>query len=213
MTPIKLHVVAYLTKHIQAKPKPRSKDNRKVKPTLYGEVLTSDQIVERLEREAKEKAEKNAQKEREKAEKQRLRKEKASAARARKAAKGKRNATRRKTQPKRAVTMPSDSTDDNSEVDDHNLETEQIGIGSIFYTYWYIANLSPTFLVQMKKFVSHVEGGMKMMMKLCRQGGSGVTEIVAGGIITPVPAFPESHEQAPSLCVSTVRNRNIGPIN
>ena len=39
MTPVKLHVVAYLTKHIQAKPKARSNNNRKVKPTVYGEVF------------------------------------------------------------------------------------------------------------------------------------------------------------------------------
>ena len=41
VTPVKLHVVAYFTKHMQAKqqPKPR-RNNHRVKPTVYGEVLT-----------------------------------------------------------------------------------------------------------------------------------------------------------------------------
>lgn len=59
---MKLHVVSYITRHIQAKPKPRQKNNRKVKPTVYGEVLTSDEVVERLEKEEQEKQEKAAEK-------------------------------------------------------------------------------------------------------------------------------------------------------
>ena len=62
MTPVKLHVVAYFTKHLQAQQKPKSRDNRKVKPTVYGEVLTRDEIIERVEPQAKEKAEKAAEK-------------------------------------------------------------------------------------------------------------------------------------------------------
>ena len=37
MTPMKLHVVAYISKHMQGKERQRSKDKRKVKPTVYGE--------------------------------------------------------------------------------------------------------------------------------------------------------------------------------
>ncbi len=47
-----MYVVAYnyITKHIQAKPKSKPRGtNKKVKPTMYGEVLTRDEIIERLE--------------------------------------------------------------------------------------------------------------------------------------------------------------------
>ena len=66
---MKLHVLSYITGQIQAKPKPRARDNSKVKPTVYGEVLTSDEVVSRLEEEqerqikAAEKAKKAADRE------------------------------------------------------------------------------------------------------------------------------------------------------
>ena len=62
---MKLHVAVYFTKHLQVKPKIRSTDNRKVKPTMYGEVLTTDQVIDRLEEKEREKM----RKEKEKAEK------------------------------------------------------------------------------------------------------------------------------------------------
>lgn len=71
MTPVKLHVVAYFTKHMQAKQPPKTrKDNHRVKPTVYGEVLTRDEIVERLEEQAREKREKEAEKAAKKTEKE-----------------------------------------------------------------------------------------------------------------------------------------------
>ncbi len=65
VTPMKLQVTAYITKHIQAQ---RNKDNQRVKPTVYGEVLTSDEVMERLQEEEREKAEKEAEKEKKAAE-------------------------------------------------------------------------------------------------------------------------------------------------
>ena len=55
-------MVEYLTKHLQPKQKPREKDNRRIKPTVYGEVLTKDEIVFRLEEEEEEKNKKAAEK-------------------------------------------------------------------------------------------------------------------------------------------------------
>ena len=69
LTPMKFHIVGYLTRYIEAQPKPRSRDNRRVKVSVYGEVLTSNEVVERLEKEEKEKTEKAMAKKREKAEK------------------------------------------------------------------------------------------------------------------------------------------------
>ncbi len=57
-----MYVVAYnyITKHIQAKPKSKPRGtNKKVKPTMYGEVLTRDEIIERLEAEEKERGERS----------------------------------------------------------------------------------------------------------------------------------------------------------
>ena len=61
ITLVKLHVAAYLTKHIQpaqSRQTAQKKDSRKVKPKIYGEVLTRDEMVAQLEEEAKEKQEK-----------------------------------------------------------------------------------------------------------------------------------------------------------
>lgn len=69
MTPMRLHVSAYFTKHLQAQPKKRSTDNRRVKPANYGEVLTSDEVMKRLEEKEKEKAEKEKEKAAKKAQK------------------------------------------------------------------------------------------------------------------------------------------------
>ena len=64
MTPMKLTVTAYITQQIQAKqPKPRG-NNKQVKPTVYGEVLTRDDIVARLEEQEKEKQQKRQRKKR-----------------------------------------------------------------------------------------------------------------------------------------------------
>ena len=69
MTPVKLHVVAYFSRHLQAQQKPRSTENRRVKPTVYGEVLTSDEVIERLDRQEEEKKEKEAERKQKAAEK------------------------------------------------------------------------------------------------------------------------------------------------
>jgi len=69
MTPVKLHVVAYFTKHIQTKQKSKPKrNNQRVKPTVYGEVLTRDEMIEKLEEEEREKEQKEAEKAAKKAE-------------------------------------------------------------------------------------------------------------------------------------------------
>ena len=69
LTPMKFQIVGYLTRYIEAKPKPRSNDKRRVKVKVYGEVLTCDDVIERLEEEEAEKAEKVAQKAKKAAEK------------------------------------------------------------------------------------------------------------------------------------------------
>lgn len=62
MTPVKLHVMAYLTKHLQPRQKQRVTDNRRVKQTVYGEVLTRDELMMRLEEQEREKEAKEAEK-------------------------------------------------------------------------------------------------------------------------------------------------------
>ena len=79
MTPMKLHVVAYFSKYMQGKQRQRSKDKRKVKPTVYGEVLTTDEVMERLEEEEREKKEKLEEKVRQAGEKAKERAQKAEA--------------------------------------------------------------------------------------------------------------------------------------
>lgn len=89
MTPVKLTVTAYITKQIQAKqPKPRG-SNKQVKPTVYGEVLTRDYTIARLEEQEKEKMEKVAEKAAKKAEKEAEREAKKAEREAKKAERGK----------------------------------------------------------------------------------------------------------------------------
>ena len=58
ITPVRLHVVAYFTHHLQKQNKSKAKDNQRVKPRYYGEALTRDEIVQRLEENEKQKREK-----------------------------------------------------------------------------------------------------------------------------------------------------------
>ena len=71
VTPVRLHVVAYFSKHLEGKKPQVTKDKRRVKPKFYGEALTKDDIFERIEEEEREK-ERIAQ---EKKDKQRKRQE------------------------------------------------------------------------------------------------------------------------------------------
>ena len=50
MTPVQLHVVAYFLKHLQQQ-HDKVKDKKRVKPSYYGEALTKDEIVTRIEEE------------------------------------------------------------------------------------------------------------------------------------------------------------------
>ena len=58
MTPIRMHVVAYFTQHLQKEFQQKPKDKRRLKPRYYGEALTRDEIIERMEEEEREKQEK-----------------------------------------------------------------------------------------------------------------------------------------------------------
>ena len=49
ITPVRLHVVAYFSQHLQKQGTVHAKDKRKVKPQYYGEALTRDEMVERIE--------------------------------------------------------------------------------------------------------------------------------------------------------------------
>ena len=59
-TPIRLQLREYFARFLASKRKGNAKatDKRKVKPSFYGEVLTTDEVFERLEKEEKEKKEK-----------------------------------------------------------------------------------------------------------------------------------------------------------
>lgn len=63
MTPIQLHVVAYFSNFLQKQnaKKPKS-SNQRVKPNNYGEALTRDEILERIEDEERAKREKKGKK-------------------------------------------------------------------------------------------------------------------------------------------------------
>jgi len=54
MTPVQLHLLAYFSHHLQAQNQEHIKDNQ-VKPN-YGEAVTRDEIVERMEEEEREKS-------------------------------------------------------------------------------------------------------------------------------------------------------------
>ena len=61
MTPMKLHVVAYFSKHLEGK-KQGSKCKRRIKPTFYGEALTTSEVLERMEEQDREKERKEKEK-------------------------------------------------------------------------------------------------------------------------------------------------------
>ena len=61
MTPMKLHMVAYFSKHLEGK-KQGSKCKRRVKPTFYGEALTTSEVLERMEEQDREKERKEKEK-------------------------------------------------------------------------------------------------------------------------------------------------------
>ena len=58
----------------------------------------------------------------------------------------------------------------------------------------------------MRNCVRHVGLDMKMMMKLCKQDGLGVTWIVVVGIILRVLALQENPGQQPNLFVSSAND-------
>ena len=72
ITPVRLHVVTYFTNHFQQRNATQlAKDNRRVQPQYYGEALTRDEVLDRIEdseREKREKEEGKAAKKREQAE-------------------------------------------------------------------------------------------------------------------------------------------------
>lgn len=55
MTPVHLHVTAYFTKFFSSKPAENPRDNRRIQPNYYGEALTRDEVIERLEKKEEEK--------------------------------------------------------------------------------------------------------------------------------------------------------------
>ena len=95
VTTVELTVAAYFSKYLQCQNKPRQRDNRRVKPVAYGEVLTRDEVVQRLEQEELEKAEKAAEKAREKAVKEMEKAEKAAEKAARQAERAEEREARR----------------------------------------------------------------------------------------------------------------------
>ena len=63
MTPMQLHVVAYFSKYLQKQNANKLKSsNKRIKPHYYGEALTREEIIERLEDEEREKREKKERK-------------------------------------------------------------------------------------------------------------------------------------------------------
>ena len=45
MTPVQLHIVAYLSRHLQNQNANTVKDKKRVKSQIYGEGLTKDEIM------------------------------------------------------------------------------------------------------------------------------------------------------------------------
>ena len=63
ITPVQLNVVAYLAQHLQRRNQAKeTKDKRKVKPAYYGEALTRDEMIQRMEEVKRKKRERTAKK-------------------------------------------------------------------------------------------------------------------------------------------------------
>ena len=75
MTPVRLHVVAYFSRHLEGK-RPAPRDQRRVKPQFYGEALTGDEVFVRLEKAEQERAQKIQEKEEKQKERKKLAQEK-----------------------------------------------------------------------------------------------------------------------------------------
>lgn len=58
VTPVRMHVVAFFTQHLQGEAQKGKKDTRRLKPRYYGEVLTRDEIISRMEKDEAEKKKK-----------------------------------------------------------------------------------------------------------------------------------------------------------
>lgn len=64
MTPVRLHLAIYFTNYFQKAQGRKKTTNKRVRPQYYGEALTSEEVVGRMEQEEREKEEKLAEKER-----------------------------------------------------------------------------------------------------------------------------------------------------
>ena len=74
ITPVKLHLAVYFAKELQYKPTgTNKKDKRKAECDYYGEVLTSDEVADRIESKEKERNEREKEKMKKKEEQERLR--------------------------------------------------------------------------------------------------------------------------------------------
>ena len=62
ITPVRLHVVAYFSCHLQRENAAKTKDRWRVKPQYYGEALTCDDVIQHMEEEEQQKREKKASK-------------------------------------------------------------------------------------------------------------------------------------------------------
>ena len=49
MTPVQLHIVAYFSRYLQNQNANTVRDKKRVKPQIYGEALTKDEIMLRIE--------------------------------------------------------------------------------------------------------------------------------------------------------------------
>ena len=72
ITPVKLHLAVYFSRELQYRPTAnKKKDKEKAQTGYYGEVLTNDEVVERIETKEREKKEKKEGKRRRKKEEER----------------------------------------------------------------------------------------------------------------------------------------------
>lgn len=63
MTPVRLHVVAYFSHHFEQKnAKQPHSSNKRVRSQYYGEALTRDEMIQRIENDEREKRERAANK-------------------------------------------------------------------------------------------------------------------------------------------------------
>lgn len=207
MTPVKLTVTAYITKQIQAKQQPKvRRNNKRVKPSLYGEVMTRDDIIDRLEEEERDKKQVEEERALKRAEKELKKAEK-------KAEKDAKKATKKSTKT-RQKKAPELSDEEIGKVTYFQLMHTMLLITSQCTQHSHVSYKRVTlfFTQQMKGSVKSVVRFMKKTVRLSKKAGLAVIMNVEDGTTTGVQALPESPEVLQPFYVDTVINSSTLPL-